>query len=316
MEDPFDYGPQHRQDDPFTARMRFHQSWYRAEVLKLPYGTGPKINSKTSYGNMLTLEDGVKGRNFLRPHIFEVAKRRVAESKGLVDRFRLFCNMLSSQPMCFNLFGPLVDDVEYATGLFKLLLPGEIERVDKVRFEYSPEPVKEYLKDRTAFDAFVEYTRLDGSNAFIGIETKLTESFSRKIFSQPSYWKWTTTHNSPWSETSWSHLTKMEVNQIWRDHLLAVALLNHPDSYFTAGHFFVIYHWLDPRAIQTMENYQTLLKPEDRTFSQLPLNRLIDLWSQASTRATDIKWLSNFKMRYLNFAESEDEYAKYQSFSH
>jgi hypothetical protein len=191
MDIPLDYGPQYRRDSPFTARMRFHQSWYRAEVLKLPYGTGPKINSKTSYGNMLTLEDGEKGRNFLRPHIFEVAKRRVAESKGMVDRFRLFCNMLSSQPMCFNLFGPLVDDAEYATRLFKLLLPGEIERVDKVRLEYSPEPVKEYLNDQTAFDAYVEYTSLDGSNAFIGFETKLTESFSRKICSQPSYWKWT-----------------------------------------------------------------------------------------------------------------------------
>jgi hypothetical protein len=111
-------------------------------------------------------------------------------------------------------------------------------------------------------------------------------------------------------------LTKKEVNQLWRDHLLAVALLIHPDSYFTAGHFFVICHPLDQSTIQTLKAYQTLLKPEDRTFSQLPVDRLLDLWSQASQREVDMEWLSNFKLRYLDLEESKEEYAKYQSFSH
>ncbi len=92
-----EFGPQYSKDPPFSARMRFHQSWYRAKVLKVPYGVGPKVNNKTCYGNLLTLADGEKGGNFLRPHIFEIAKRRIAEGKGTVDRFRLLCNMLLSQ---------------------------------------------------------------------------------------------------------------------------------------------------------------------------------------------------------------------------
>ena len=80
---------------------------------------------------MLTHADGERGLNFLTPHIFEVAKRRLAIKKGTIDPFRLFCNMLSSQPMCFNLFGPLVDDLELATHLVQLLLPGEIQTYQK-----------------------------------------------------------------------------------------------------------------------------------------------------------------------------------------
>jgi hypothetical protein len=262
---------------------------------------------------MLTLEDGEKGLNFLRPHIFEVAKRRIAERKGTLDRFRLMCNMLSSQPMCFNLFGPLVDDVELATELFRAWLPGEIERVDKVRLEYTPEPAGEYLNDRTAFDAYVEYTRPDGNKAFIGIETKLTESFLQKSYTQPSYWRWTKLPGSPWPEASWPRLIDREVNQIWRDHLLAVALLGHPKSSFSAGRFLVVYHPSDQGAIQPLRTYQSLLRPEDQTFAELSLDYLVDLWVEAATNKADREWLSNFRMRYLDLAVSEDEFQAFIS---
>ncbi|MDD5368775.1 MAG: hypothetical protein PHQ40_06815, partial [Anaerolineaceae bacterium] len=105
-------GPQHSGDSPFKARIRFHQSWYRSRVLKAPYGAGPRPTSKTPLGNMLTLAGGERGLNFLTPHIFEVAKRRMAESRGSIEPFRLKCNLLSSQAMGFNLFAPLVDDRE------------------------------------------------------------------------------------------------------------------------------------------------------------------------------------------------------------
>ena len=71
--------------------------------------------------------------------------------------------MLSSQPMCFNLFGPLVGDLSLATRCMRALLPGEVGEVTEVRIEYGPSPADEYLGDRTSFDAFVGYTRPDGS---------------------------------------------------------------------------------------------------------------------------------------------------------
>jgi hypothetical protein len=84
--------------------------------------------------------------------------------------------------MCFNLFGPLVPEAnrELATRLMNALLPGEVTQVREARIEYRPKPVAEYLGDRTAFDAFIDYERHDGRRAFLGIETKLTEPFSTK----------------------------------------------------------------------------------------------------------------------------------------
>lgn len=64
---PQGLGPQYRKDSPFAARMRLHQSWYRAKVLCLPCGTGPTPKATSHYGNMLTSGDAKAGRNFLTP---------------------------------------------------------------------------------------------------------------------------------------------------------------------------------------------------------------------------------------------------------
>ena len=235
-------GPQYAKDKPFTARMRFHQSWYRSEVLKAPYGTGPKPSNTTWFGNMLTLADGERGLNFHTPHIFEIAKRRLAMRKGIIDPFRLFCNMLSSQPMCFNLFGPLVDNLELATQLVQVILPGEIQTVSKVQFEYAPESARDYLNDRTAFDAFISFTRPDNQPGFIGVETKLVEAFSAKVYSSLLYNHWTEHNFSPWPTEARTHLQSIDVNQLWRDHMLAVAMQLAPGSPYSSGRFILVYH--------------------------------------------------------------------------
>ena len=135
---PSGLGPQCRSDNSFAKRMRLHQSWYRHAVLGVPCGTGPTRKSMSHYGNMLRPEHGREGLNFLTSGIHEVVMRRVAQGTDRVEPFRLLHNMLSSQPMCFNLFGPLVLDLDLARCLMVPLL-GELAAVDEVRIEYSPE---------------------------------------------------------------------------------------------------------------------------------------------------------------------------------
>ena len=171
-------GPQYGRDNRLAARIRFHQSWYRARVLGLPWGTGPMPHSKRELGSMLTREDGAAGRNFLSPELFELGQARIAEKTGTVDEFRLRHNMLSSQPMCFNLFGYLELNLDLATRTFAAL-DSDVAQVTDVRMEYAPEPAADYLADRTAFDAFIAYERKGGGKGFFGIETKLTEKFSQ-----------------------------------------------------------------------------------------------------------------------------------------
>jgi hypothetical protein len=301
-------GPQYAKDNRFTARMRFHQSWYRSKVLRVPYGIGPRSSNTTWYGNMLTHADGERGLNFLTPHIFEVAKRRLAMKKAAIDPFRLFCNMLSSQPMCFNLFGPLVDDLELATHLAQLLLPGEIQAVTKVQFEYAPEPARDYLNDRTAFDAFISFTGTNNFLGFIGIETKLVEAFSAKVYSSPFYNRWTEHPLSQWLPEARPRLQSIDVNQLWRDHMLAVAMQLAPGSPYGPGRFLLVYHPLDVECVAALNVYMQLLKPVDRTFIPVPLNILVERWKQSVSTSAEKQWLDDFSLRYLDLQASEAEF--------
>ncbi|MHB1456361.1 MAG: PGN_0703 family putative restriction endonuclease [Armatimonadota bacterium] len=301
-------GPQYSGDGRFQARMRFHQSWYRSTVLGVPCGTGPNASSDSHYGNILREVDGDRGLNFTSPEAFMAARRRVDEGSGTVEPFRLFHNMLSSMPMCFNLFGPFVDDADLATvALRSLLGDNEVKCVQETVLEFAPSPRSEYLNDRTAFDAFVTYERPDGSLGFLGIETKLTESFSKQHYDSPAYRRWVEQSDSPWPEESWSRLDDVKHNQLWRGHLLATAMTSHPRSLYAAGRFALIRHPGDTECARVVEGYSRLLKPQDVSFLDLPLDRLISVWEQTLPQCcTD--WLARFRLRYLDLGASESEW--------
>ena len=145
-------------------------------------------------------EDAAKaGRNFLTPAIRALADTRIAEGGGMVDADRLRRNMLSSQPMCFNLFGELAAEPRHGTSLVRALWGDHIGEVTSVRFEWAPTPASEYLSDKTAFDAFIEYDASDGKPGFIAIETKLTEPFSQTVYDGDKYRRWMT-QDAPWRE--------------------------------------------------------------------------------------------------------------------
>jgi hypothetical protein len=292
-------GPQHGRDAPFARRMRLHQSWYRAHVLSLECGTGPTASSERAFGNMLTRTDGDAGANFLTPEIFRVAQRRLAENRGAVEPYRLKHNMLSSQPMCFNLFGPLVDDLSLATRLVRAHWGKNIAHVTRVVVEWAPTPKREHLDDKTAFDAFIEVEFQDGRMGFIGIETKLTEPFSKQRSDKPSYRRWMTP-DGPWRDDVSDRVAEVAHNQLWRNHLLAEAVLRHPASPYQEGHLAVVYHPLDERCTSTIASYQTLLR-EPKAVEDLPLDRLVAAWQEELGEGS---WLDAFRARYIDLAPS------------
>lgn len=295
-------GPQCPSDDPFTARMRRHQSWYRAHILHVPFGVGPKPTSTTQYGNMLTLADGKAGRNFLTPEIAEVARARVAEGAGAVEPFRLFHNMLSSQPMCFNLFGPLVRDTALAARLLPTLVPERDAEVTRVLLECAPEPAADYLGDRTAFDAFIEYRTPDHRLHALGIETKLTESFSAKVYDREEYRRWMNVPNRPWLPDADARVEAVEHNQLWRDHLLAVAVRHQAGSPYATSRLLVVHHPEDRRCVQVCAGYRALLRDGDDTVSSIALDRLVDAWSPLVEPSARAVWLEPFRARYLELS--------------
>ena len=295
-------GPQHRQDNLLAARMRLHQSWYRANVLKVTLGTGPGPNATATWGSMLTREDGAKGLNLLTPELFELAKKRIADKTGTVDEFRLLHNLLSSQPMCFNLFGYLELQQNFATRIFAAL-DADVGEVTGVRMEFAPSPAKEYLADRTAFDAFVEYERAGGGKGFFGIETKLTELFSQQEYDTKAYRQWTAQDGSPWRKDGRDRLQEKAHNQLWRNHLLVYALQERSQE-FDVGTIVVTGHPLDVGLNKTIAGYRELLV-DPECLRVWPMDRIIEAAEDAIEDDAQREWLEAFKVRYLRLDLSE-----------
>lgn len=298
-------GPQSASDQPFTARMRLHQSWYRAHVLRLPCGTGPDEKSTKPYGNMLRREDGAHGLNFITPQIFQAAERRLAQDTGVVEPFRLRHNMLSSQPLCFNLFAPLAADLELAAQLLRELPNLSVRNVLRVELEFTPGTSGEYLNDGTAFDAYIEYEQTDGQRAFLGVEVKLTEPFSQKEYDSPSYRRWMTGARSPWRPEAAQRTAKLQHNQLWRDHLLVVAHRDVPGSPYANGRLMLVRHPLDRSCERNVQAYSQLLRDGDDTLIDMPLDTLLARWSTAVSTESHRSWLAALHERYLDLEKSQ-----------
>ncbi len=298
-----DLGPQVDGEKGFIAEMRQHQSWWREVRLDVRYGNGPSAGGPLS-GSCLRAGDAAKGANFLTDEIHEVAKRRLGDKD-----YRCFHNLLSSQPMCFNLFGPLVPKTnrKLATQLMNALLPGEVVRINEVKIEYRPEPIAEYLGDHTSFDAFVDYARHDGRRAFLGIETKLTEPFSRKNPPERTahYRQLTGWFDGVWRRDALAELANPKWYQLWRNHLLVEALRRHPASEYASGRVMVVGHPLDADLTKAVSGYAALLVDPPSSMVVRPINQIVAAWKPVvATDAVRAQWLDAFHDRYVDLSLS------------
>lgn len=183
-------------DDVFTKKARLLQAIRRWQT-GAECGFVEKKGIKYYHPN-LALEGEQTGCNFIHQKIFEYAKSRVAkkEKYETIERKRLFNNFLSSQPMAFNLFFPLMEIVKCEEGKRRLgsimadLLDKnnvlKIEYIDEVGIEFIPGYYKNCLNDKTAMDAFFRYVTTNGNRGIIAIETKYTDSLGHNQASDPS----------------------------------------------------------------------------------------------------------------------------------
>lgn len=103
-------------DNRFRSCARLLQSLWRQNQ-KLPIGTFiSRAGRKRTVGSLISTAAGTEGRNFLTPAIAEIGWLETAyqEPNALIDQNRLFCNLLSSMPLTFNVFAPLRQDRDLA----------------------------------------------------------------------------------------------------------------------------------------------------------------------------------------------------------
>ena len=212
----------YKKDTVFSAHARLLQSKWRVKK-GFPEG---------KLGNFLDIDFAMKTKaNFLTDNIRKLVANEIANAKnnkGLISEPRIWNNLLSSQPLCFNMFGEFYYDINLATRYFQQLFPNKIEKVIDIKFEYSPgRGDLKYTGDHSAFDVFIEYLNHD-KRGFIGIEVKYAESLKEETMEKAnSYFKeryiTLSKDSGAFLPNSESKLRVPPLSQIWRDHLLSVA---------------------------------------------------------------------------------------------
>lgn len=284
----------------FKQAARRHQAAWRADQ-QLAAGEHPKGQPN---GSTLADEVGRHYRNFLSDGITGAVRRRTATKQKwqTFDETRLRNNLLSSMPMCFNLFGELDGDPDRLTtagaALFDVTAPGE-----RIEFEWSPcRTDPEYTGDRTAFDVALFFGDPSvGGQTVIGIETKYHEHAVKErapdaTTRMPRYREITEraiAERRVFKQGWESRIVGTALQQVWRDHLLLLALLQHSSARFTDGCYVLAYPAGNTSFAALADAYTTVLDDQS-TFRAVTVEELIDVdvLHQPATRAA-------FERRYF-----------------
>lgn len=183
-------------DNAFTRKARVLQAIRRWQT---GADCGYIVKNEVRYYHPNLATDGKEiNRNFLHHEIFDYAKQRVLHKKRYetINEKRLFNNFLSSQPMAFNLFVPLMVMMQSDEGQVRLAKTVSslmdksyslgINRITEVGIEFIPEYYKECLNDKTAMDAYFRFEKADGGKGIIAIETKYTDVLGKNQASDPA----------------------------------------------------------------------------------------------------------------------------------
>lgn len=189
-------GEEYKGDSRFVAKCRKLQSIYRYEIGEEIRPYTDRYGKVHYYGNYIENGDtprecGDGWKNFLTEYAFNYAKDRVTNRHKYetIESDRLFNNLLSSQPMAFNLFCPLKQMLvmcpEVASKVIRAALPDyPIHKVTEVDLEFIPEKYEKLTGDKSAMDAIIRFEDEEGKDGFIAIETKYSENLGTNVASR------------------------------------------------------------------------------------------------------------------------------------
>ncbi len=142
-----------RRDNEFQRRARLHQALWR-EKQRLPMGR----HGERLLGSRLAMPFAQESlANYLSDGVRSVVRAEVSRAEKLYTAPRIYDDLLSSQPLCFNLFAELALDHALAGQLVGSLLQKHV-RVTAVEFEHSPGRWnRRFTNDGSAFDVFIDF---------------------------------------------------------------------------------------------------------------------------------------------------------------
>ncbi|MHA6779659.1 PGN_0703 family putative restriction endonuclease [Pseudonocardia saturnea] len=285
-----------RGDNAWQQRARLHQSLWRQA-----HGLLAGMHDGRPLGSRLTPADAEPPAlsNYLSPQAQQCVEAAVAEAPEtgtLLGRPRLWVDLLSSQPLCFNLFGPLAEDHMLAGRVLSTLWP-DIRTVNDIRFEWSPgRGDHAYTGNRSAFDVFVDYNGPLG-RSFLGIEVKYHEDLSGKAAKdEKSRYTALADKHGIFRKDLVPALQKAPLQQIWLDHLLALQLRSNPkNDGWKAGTFVLMYPVGNTACADGAARYRRYLTDVE-TFDARTLDDVV----QAARLVSPASWPDDVYARYLD----------------
>ncbi|MDA3871984.1 MAG: hypothetical protein PF551_06505 [Candidatus Marinimicrobia bacterium] len=269
----FGYIPASDKTDIHKIKSRMLQGIYRGEKVEGIY---------CNYVN-----DSSCSVNFMRNEkLKEDAKQELKEIKRrnrLTDETRLCNNLLSSQPLAFNIFLPLKwDNYQIATEVFKELLPQlNIEKITDIKLEYVPgdEDNKRLIEtDKSCFDTFVEYITSTGQKSCVGIEVKYTEPFSTTNFNnallnkKQRYLDAIDKYKNQFYSKYTEKYLSIKFNQLFRNHLI-IEEVKSKTKYSDCIQV-VLFSEGDTKCIVAVDEFTKLIKLET-SFRKITIEELV-----------------------------------------
>jgi hypothetical protein len=298
---PVDQVPKRPDVTAFKRQARLHQAtWRQARGFGMgsqPIVGGPDAKPVGSRVPLAVAQE--TGVNFLSHAVRAAVRWRLdhPEKHQMLQEPRLWADLLSSMPMCFNLFGELHADPAAADTAVHAWWPDTPGRVTATRFEWSPGRLDpQYLGNRSAFDVAFELEPPDGTRGVVGVETKYHEHAAREPAPKPerlARYLEVTERSHAFGPGAVQRLVGTDLQQIWLDHLLALSMLQHPTGRWTWARFVLVAPGGNPSFHDAAERYRDLLA-DPSTFAFCTIEQLLD-----APGALPATLVDDFRKRYL-----------------
>ena len=255
-------------------------------------------------GSRLTEQDAEAGHNFLTDTTWQRVQEELETNEAapvgarkVMEPGRLKANLLSSQPLCFNLFAELAADLGLATRALRLVWPEVVGRVDAIEFEWSPgRDDQAYLGNRSAFDVAVFYSAAGGRRGILGIEVKYHEDL-RAVGGELRDRAVEVAHDAGLpldvADPAWN---RAPLNQLLLDHLLALSITQHQERPWGTADFCLLYPAVNAACHAAVAEYRGRLGYVP-AFHAITLEALIG----ALRSTTEEPWVETFHDRYLAY---------------
>lgn len=301
-------------DTEFSTWARELQNAWRVQN-NFPIGTYNQKQKDGSYkevelGNYIEKTFALdKQKNFLTDNIRSVVTHalKTKEKGAKISKTRLYTNLLSSQPLAFNLFAEFSLNLSLATKFFRKQFPDKIKEVTKIIFEHSEGRGNcSYTYDHSAFDVFVEYLSVNDQNGFIGIEVKYAESLNDKPAIYKTRYSELGLLSGLFKQNSIENLKAKPIEQIWRDHLLSISHLKHENKKYADGFFIYLFPKNNKQCQDAVDKYIQQFISFDITTKQYDEQKTGFYIRHLKEFADDMKqvcidqWISDFLHRYFN----------------